>query len=231
MLKINIGNLKLLRTLYVIIYYMTVTLENISIDCALFGFEEGELKLLLIKRDKQPAMGEWSLPGGYIYMEEDISDSANRVLMELTGIKDLFLSQVKIFGSPDRYPISRVVSTLYCALIKPEQFELITGSHAKEAKWFNIQSIKKLPFDHNNMVKTALTWLQDAIWREPILKNLLPEKFPLNQMQELFEIILQQKFDNRNFRKKVISQELVTKLNEKTKGGQQRPAFLYKLKK
>ncbi len=209
---------------------MSVKLENLSVDCALFGFEEGVLKILLIKRDKQPALGEWSLPGGYIYTDEDISDSANRVLMELTGIKDLFLSQIKVFGSPDRYPAHRVVSTLYGALIKPEQFELITGSHAKEAKWFDIKSIKNLPFDHNLMVNTALSWLQEAIWHEPILKNLLPEKFPLNQMQELFEVILQQAFDNRNFRKKIINQELVIKLNEKTKGGQQRPAFLYKLK-
>ncbi|MBN2596763.1 MAG: NUDIX hydrolase [Marinifilaceae bacterium] len=205
-------------------------LLNVSIDCAIFGYVNGELKVLLIKRDKEPEFNEWSLPGGNIYIDENIDDAAHRLLKELTGMSNLFLSQVGLFGETNRYPDRRVVSILYCALVKPEQFELIAGAHAKRIKWSKTNHIKKLPFDHNAMIEYSLTWLKQEIWRKPILVNLLPEKFPLNQMQYLYETFLQQTIDNRNFRKKVMAQELVEKLNEKTIGGKQRPAFLYRLK-
>lgn len=210
---------------------MNDILPNISIDNAIFGFEKGELKILLIKRDKQPEFDRWSLPGGYVYCDENIDDAARRSLHELTGISNLFLSRVDIFGDTNRYPVRRVISVLYCALIKPEQFELIAGAHAKKARWFKVTKIKDLPFDHNQMIDSALEWLKDEIWRKPVFINLLPEKFPLNQMHDLFQAFLHESIDNRNFRKKVISQELVERLNEKTKGGKQRPAYLYQLKK
>jgi len=206
-------------------------IPNISIDCAIFGFNDGELKVLLIKRDKEPELGKWSLPGGYVYLDENMDSAASRSLRELTGISNLFLSQVGIFGNTNRYPVQRVISVLYCALVKPEQFELIAGSHAKKVKWFPVQGMRSLPFDHNEMVATSLEWLKDEMWRKPIFINLLPEKFPLNSMQDLYQTFLQESIDNRNFRKKVISQGLVERLEEKTKGGKQRPAFLYRLKK
>ncbi|PCH71372.1 MAG: NUDIX hydrolase [Bacteroidales bacterium] len=209
---------------------MREILLNVSIDCAIFGYVNGELKVLLIKRDKDPELNEWSLPGGNIFIDENIDDAAHRLLNELTGMSNLFLSQVGLFGETNRYPDRRVISILYCALVKPEQFELIAGAHAKRIKWSRTDSIKKLPFDHNAMIAYSLTWLKEEIWRKPILVNLLPEKFPLNQMQYLYETFLQQTIDNRNFRKKVMAQELVEKLNEKTVGGKQRPAFLYRLK-
>ncbi|PKQ67735.1 hypothetical protein BZG01_06650 [Labilibaculum manganireducens] len=205
-------------------------LLNVSIDCAIFGYVNGELKVLLIKRDKEPEYNEWSLPGGNIYIDENIDDAAHRLLNELTGMLNLFLSQVGLFGETNRYPDRRVISILYCALVKPEQFELIAGAHAKRIKWSKTNNLKKLPFDHNAMIAYSLKWLKDEIWRKPILVNLLPEKFPLNQMQDLYETFLQQTIDNRNFRKKVMVQGLVEKLNEKTIGGKQRPAFLYRLK-
>ncbi|GET25877.1 NUDIX domain-containing protein [Prolixibacter sp. NT017] len=210
---------------------MNEILPNISIDNAIFGFANGELKILLIKRDKQPEFDRWSLPGGYVYCNENMDDASRRLLQELTGISNLFLSRVDVFGDTDRYPDRRVISVLYCALVKPEQFELLAGAHAKKVKWFRVKGIKKLPFDHNVMIETALNWLRDEIWRKPVLINLLPEKFPLNQMHDLFQTFLHETIDNRNFRKKVISQELVERLNEKTKGGKQRPAYLYRMKK
>lgn len=203
---------------------------NLSVDCAIFGYENGKLKSLLIKRDKEPCSNQWSLPGSYAYIDETIDDAARRVLFELTGIENIYLTQVKVFGEVNRYPSHRVVSILYCALIKSDLFELIAGSHAKEVKWFDVNEVTELPFDHNLMINTALNWLKEEIWRKPISINLLPDKFPLNQLQDLFEAILQEQIDNRNFRKKVINMRLVEKLNEKTKGGQQRPAFLYRLK-
>ncbi|MCU4162768.1 NUDIX hydrolase [Carboxylicivirga caseinilyticus] len=203
---------------------------NLSVDCAIFGYEDGKLKSLLIKRDKEPALNQWSLPGSYVYLEETIDEAAKRILFELTGIKEVYLTQVKVFGELDRYPDRRIVSILYCALIKPELFELMAGSHAKEVNWFETDQIGELPFDHNKMINKSLSWLKEEIWRKPILHNLLPEKFPLNQLQELYQTILQEEIDNRNFRKKVINMGLVEKLQEKTKGGQQRPAFFYRLR-
>ncbi len=210
---------------------MEEIIPNVSIDVALFGFQNNELQVILIKRDKEPERDKWSLAGGYVYMNENIKDAAKRKLKELTGITNLYLSQVELFGNTNRYPSRRVISVLFCALIKPAQFKLIAGSHAKKVKWFTVSTLKKLPFDHNNMIQTAMNWFKDEMWRKPIFINLLPEKFPLNQMQSLFAEFLEEKIDNRNFRKKVITQNLVERLDEKTQGGQQRPAFLYKLKK
>ncbi len=209
---------------------MSERIHNLSVDCAILGYIDNQLKILLIKRDKEPEINKWSLPGSYIYLDEPIDKAAKRVLLELTGIHDIYLSQIGIFSAPDRYPPHRVVSILFCALVKPEIFELLAGSHAKEVSWHDVLTIKTLPFDHKQMLDTALNWLKEALWRKPILINLLPEKFPLNQMLELYQLILQNPIDNRNFRKKVINQGLVEKLNEKSIGGQQRPAFLYKLK-
>lgn len=209
---------------------MNEKLTNLSIDCVIFGFEAGELKILLIKRDKEPELDKWSLPGGNIYIDEDINDAAKRLLKELAGIHNLFLCQIGLFGDTNRYPTRRVISVLYCALVKPEQYELLAGLHAKEVEWFNIEKIHRLPFDHNDMIEYSLRWLKKEIWRKPILANLLPEKFPLNQMQELFTAILKESIDNRNFRKKIINLGLVEKLDEKTAGGQQRPASLYQFK-
>lgn len=203
-------------------------LENLSVDCTIFGYTNGKLQILLIKRDKEPGKDQWSLPGSYVNYNETTTDAAKRVLNELTGIHDIYLSQVSVFDHPDRYA-TRVVSIVYCALIKSDLFELLAGSHAKEVKWHTVEKLRKLPFDHNQMVETSLSWLKEEMWRKPIMVNLLPEKFPLNQMQDLYQFISNISIDNRNFRKKVINQGLVVKLNEKTTGGQQRPAFLYKL--
>ncbi len=210
---------------------MNKIIPNLSIDVALFGFNENELQVLLIKRDKEPEKNKWSLPGGYVYMNENMIDAAKRTLEELTGIANLYLSQVELFGATNRYPGKRVVSVLYCALISPDQFDLIAGSHAKQAKWFAVNKGLNLPFDHNQMIETSMRWFNEELWRKPIFANLLPEKFPLNQMLNLFNEFLGEDMDNRNFRKKVISQDLVEKLEEKTQGGVQRPAFLYRLKK
>lgn len=208
---------------------MRHTLPNLSIDVALFGFIDHELKVLLINRDKEPEKNKWSLPGGLVYLDESTDDAAKRKLEELTGIGKLYLSQVGFFGAVDRYPGERIASILYCALIRPEQYQLIAGSHAKEAQWFAVCKIQQLPFDHNEMIQRAMDWIKDELWRKPIFINLLPEKFPLNQMMNLFSEFLDEEQDNRNFRKKVISQGLVERLEERTSGGVQRPAHLYSL--
>lgn len=206
---------------------MREILLNMSVDCAVFGFDEGELKILLIRRDKEPAFDSWSLPGGNIYLDEDLDDAAKRLLRELTGMTNLYLTQIRVFGGINRYPGQRILSTLYCALVSSDVFQLIAGSHAKEVSWFPVESLPVLPFDHPLMIETSLAWLRKDIWDEPIVNNLLPEKFPLNQLHFLYEAIMGIKIDNRNFRKKILNQNLIFPLNEKTKGGVQRPANLY----
>ncbi|HBL78177.1 MAG: hypothetical protein A2W90_13910 [Bacteroidetes bacterium GWF2_42_66] len=206
---------------------MSQIIPNLSVDCAVFGFDQEGLKLLLIRRDKEPAMNSWSLPGGYIYLDENPDDAAKRLLNELTGVHDLFLSQIAVFGEVNRYPAGRVISTVYCALVRPDVFELMAGSHAREVAWHPVEKLPELPFDHPEMVHTSLQWLQRKIWHKPIANNLLPRKFPLNQLHNLYEAIMGSKIDNRNFRKKVLSQNLIIQLEEKTKGGVQRPAYLY----
>ena len=205
-------------------------IPNISIDCVLFAFDEEALKLLLIKRDKEPRKGKWALPGGYVGLSEAIDHAASRILGELTGVHNLFLSQVGLFGDPDRYPTHRVISMMYCALVAAEDLELLAGSYASEVRWFLLDEIGELPFDHSSMVQLALNWLKDHSWDKEVLQNLLPEKFPLNQMQTLIESILQQEMDNRNFRKKMMNADWVERLDEKTSGGKQRPAYLFRMK-
>ncbi len=209
---------------------MPEKIPNISIDCVIFGYHNNELQALLIKRDKEPNINEWSLPGSYINMDETMKDAAQRILEELTGINNIFLSQVGVFDQLDRYPTHRLVSVLYCALIKPEMVQLLAGSHAKEVNWFHLSDIGSLPFDHNQMIEASLRWLKKEVWQKPILVNLLPQQFPLNQLLELYQFILQSPIDNRNFRKKMVSQELVEKTEAKTSGGRQRPAHLYRFK-
>lgn len=206
-------------------------IPNLSIDHVIYGYINKELKILLIERDKEPCINQWSLPGGYIHLNETVATAANRILAELTGLNNLFLHQVEIFSAIDRYPANRVISILYCALVKPELFKLLAGSHAKEVKWVTVQEEMTLPFDHYDMIQRSINWIRQQIWQKPVFVNLLPEKFPLNQMQELYETFLGEPIDNRNFRKKVLQSGLVEKLDEKTQGGKQRPAFLYRLTK
>lgn len=146
-------------------------------------------------------------------------------------MENLYLSQIAVFGDVNRYPASRVLSTLYCALVQPEVFSLIAGSHAREVTWMPVELLPNMPFDHDDMVQISLKWLRKDIWDEPIANNLLPEKFPLNQLHYLYEAIMGVKIDNRNFRKKILSRNLIVQLNEKTKGGVQRPAYLYSFQK
>lgn len=208
---------------------MKERINHLSVDCCIFGYSEKGLNLLLIKRNKEPEKGRWCFPGGYVNQNEDIDDSAGRLLYSLTGIKDVFMTQVKAFGSVDRYPDVRVISILYCAILRPEYFNLIAGNYAKEAEWFDLNEIEAMPFDHDLMLSEALMWLKDQIVKGKQLQYLLPQKFPLNLMQEIYERLLNKNYDNRNFRKKMVDDGVVIRLDEKTKGGRQRPAFLYKL--
>jgi 8-oxo-dGTP diphosphatase len=206
-------------------------IKNLSIDCAIFGFENGNLGVLLIKRAISPQKGWWALPGGFILKEEGLDEAARRILYETSGVTDIYMEQVATFGRVDRFPERRVITIAYYALINPEDYALQPGIDTSEVTWFPISQIPELPFDHNEILQTALRQLRKRLRTKPIGFELLPEKFTLTQLQSLYEKILGISLDKRNFRKKLQSMHLLVMLNEKQKGVAHRAAKLYKFDK
>jgi 8-oxo-dGTP diphosphatase len=203
-------------------------LESLSIDCVIFGFDEGELKILLIKRAVEPQKGKWALPGGFVGTDENLNDSARRILEELTGLKNIYMEQYHAFGDVKRYPVRRVVSIAYYALIKIDAYNLKETSHAQDVKWFPLSKVPHLVFDHNEILSKGFERLQNQVRFHPIGFELLPEKFTLTQLQTLYESVLGKELDKRNFRKKILSMDLIIKLNESQVGVAHRAARLFK---
>lgn len=206
-------------------------LKNLSVDCVIFGFEKSRLEVLLIKLNVDPGKGSWALPGGNIKYNEDLEHAAQRELEELTGVRDLYMEQLGGFGAVDRFPLFRVITIGFYALVKPELYALHPGPKAMEAKWFDVAEIKKMPFDHMQILQFALERLQSRVRYAPVGFELLPEKFKLTQLQELYESILNTKLDKRNFRKKILSMNLLVPLDESEEGVPHRAARLYKFDK
>lgn len=203
-------------------------IDNLSIDCVIFGFENRGLEVLLIKRAIAPSKGEWALPGGFILKNEDIDNAAERILTETSGITDIFMEQFYVFGEIDRYPERRVITIGYYALVSPDKYTLYPGIETSEVKWFPYSEIKKLPFDHIKIINAALNKLRNKVKHQPIGFELLPKKFTIPKLQLLYESILDTKLDKRNFRKKLAKMNLLIKLSEKEKDNVRRAAYLYK---
>lgn len=203
-------------------------LKNISIDCVIFGFKNNELEVLLIKRAINPFMGYWALPGGFIKKEELVKEAADRILFETTGINNIYLEEFEIFDDINRFPNWRVLTLGHYALISPDNYHLSTGIDTSEVKWFSINNLPELPFDHLTIINSALNKLRNRVRYKPIGFELLPAKFTLPQLQKLYEVILGKNLDKRNFRKKIMKMHLLKKLNEKDKNNIKRPALLYK---
>lgn len=202
----------------------------IAVDCIIFGFQDGELKLLLTKRNFNPCKGEWSLMGGFLQNDESIDRAAARVLQNLTGLEDVFLEQISVFGEIERDPGERVLSVAHYALINVEDYDReLVQKH--NAYWRNINDLPNLIFDHDQMIKAALKRLRRKALTEPIGFNLLPEKFTLPQLQTLYEAIYGKTIDKRNFRKKIQTMYFLEKSEEKDKSNSKRGAFLYTFNK
>ena len=201
-------------------------LTEVSIDCVIFGFEDGKLQVLLVQRNIEPEIGKWAIPGGFVFKNESIENSAKRILAELTGVSNIYLEQLQTFGEVERYP-ERVITISYYSLIKPGNYKLNVGIDAKDARWFEIDSIPSLVFDHNLILETALGKLKRKTRREPIGFELLPEKFTLHQIQELYEAIHNKKFDKPNFRRKILHMDLLDQLKETQTGKAHRAPRLY----
>lgn len=208
-------------------YYIKNTKFYVSVDCIIFGFDGGELKLLLLKRNFEPAMGEWSLMGGFVKDEESVNDAAKRVLKELTGLEDVYMEQVAAFGEVNRDPGERVISVAFYALININDYnrELVRKNNAF---WININELPGLIFDHAEMVKQALHQMRIKASNSPIGFNLLPELFTLPQLQSLYEAIYGETLDKRNFRKRVKEMNFIEETGLKSKDTTRRKAYLYK---
>jgi hypothetical protein len=206
----------------------TPVMSSITIDCVIFGFQEGSLEVLLVKHAIGIRKGKWGLPGGWIKQDEGIDEAAHRLLRELTGLKNIYLEQLKAFGNPDRFPIERVITIGYNALIKRQDYNIIAGFTASEAKWFKIYDIPELIYDHNEILEFSQQRLRRRVRQAPIGFNLLPEKFSLLQLMKLYEEILGVEMDKPNFRRKFLRMKLLVDLKEKQKDVSHRAAKLYR---
>lgn len=198
-----------------------------TVDNVIFGFDEGDLKVLLIKRGEEPYKGKWALPGYFVYPTEDLNTAAYRVLEELTGLSNVYLEQVQSFGAVDRHPFGRVITIAYFSLIKISDYNLQPASIAQKAQWHDIAKVKELAFDHVEILQACFNKLKWLIRTRPIGFELLPPKFTLTQLQHLYEAILETELDKRNFRKKILSMNLLVDLGEVQENVAHRPARLY----
>lgn len=204
-----------------------------TVDNVIFGFDEGDLKVLLIKRLEEPFIGMWGLPGYFVRPDENLDDSARRVLLELTGLQKVFLEQVHTFGAVGRHPLGRVITVAYFSLIKISDFQLNPGadSIAEEVRWFSVAKLPALGFDHQEIIQVCFERLKRLVRSRPVGFELLPPKFTLTELQHLYEAILETDLDKRNFRKKILSMNLLIDLDEIQAGVAHRPARLYKFDK
>src|SRR6266566_3399665 len=199
----------------------------LTVDCVVFGFDEAELKVLLIQRALEPFKGKWALPGGFVRVDETIDEAARRELAEETGLRNVFLEQLYTFGAVERDPRERVVSVAYYALVKLADFSTKAATDAADARWFPISKVPRLAFDHAQIVETALTRLKGKVRYQPIGFELLPPKFTLSHLQHLYETILERPLDKRNFRKKILSMDFIVELDEIEQDVAHRAARLY----
>jgi ADP-ribose pyrophosphatase YjhB (NUDIX family) len=202
----------------------------LSVDCIIFGFDDGKLKILIGKRQMDPGRGEWSLYGGFVSSDESVDEAASRTLYELTGLRNLYMRQVGAFGKVDRDPGERVVSIAYYALINVNDYEdNLLKEHGLQ--WVNIEEIPQLYSDHNEMVKKARKMMQQKLAHEPVGFRLLPALFTLTQRQRLYEAVNGAELDKRNFRKRIKEMDYIEKTELIDKTSSKRGAYLYRFNK
>lgn len=202
----------------------------VAVDCIIFGFDAEGLKILLIKRDFEPEKGKWSLIGGFLKNDEVLDSAAIRILNTYTGLNDIYMEQLYAYSEIDRDPVERTISVSYYALINIENHnaELIKNYHAQ---WFSMAEAPKLIFDHDKMLRNAIRRLRYRTSIKPIGFELLPEKFTMRQLLELYEAILSKELDKRNFISKINSLDILIKLDEKDMQSSRKGSYLYRFDK
>lgn len=198
-----------------------------SIDNVIFGFDDSDLKVLLVKRGEEPFKDHWALPGDLVHPTENLQDAAERVLRELTGISDVYLEQVHTFGDVNRHPLGRVITIAYYSLVTVANFQVVPSSWAETAQWHSVSQVSGLGFDHDEILQACISRLQQQVRIRPVGFELLPRRFTLTELQHLYEAVLDTELDKRNFRKKILSMNLLIDLNETQEGVAHRPAKLY----
>ena len=202
----------------------------LTVDCVVFGLDDDGLKVLLVQRDLPPFKDRWALPGGFVRMEESVDDAARRELREETGLtlNDLYLEQLYTFGDTDRDPRGRVVSVAYYALVNLADHRVQAATDARDAAWFGASDTPSLAFDHERILAAALDRLKGKVRYQPIGFELLPPKFTLSQLQRLYETVLERPLDKRNFRKKILSMNVLVETDEVQQDVAHRAARLYR---
>ncbi|HBH05992.1 MAG TPA: NUDIX hydrolase [Flavobacteriales bacterium] len=200
---------------------------GLSVDCVVFGYHENKLKVLLIKRGAKPYLGKWALPGDLVYPNENIESAANRVLRDLTEIDSLFLEQTKTYGQVDRHPAGRVITTGFYAIIDIAKHDPHAAAWADGIYWVDADNIPQLAFDHNQILTDALRILREQVGKQPVGFELLPSKFTLGELQALYEGLLGVSFDKANFRKRMLSMDVLIDCDEYQKNVPHRPGKLY----
>lgn len=204
---------------------------GITVDLVVFSVNEDQLKVMLAKRAEVPYLGYWSLPGGFLLTGESLEAAAFRVLKEKTGVQDVYLEQLYTFGNPDRDPRARVITVAYFALIPWSNLGQPESKKISDLKWSAISQIPKLAFDHNEILNCAIQRLRAKVTYSNIVYGLMPEQFRLSELQRMYEIILDDKLDKRNFRKRMLASGLLQETGKKDLHGAHRPAKLYQFKK
>ncbi len=201
---------------------------SVTVDIVLFTFTEGELRVLLIKRRRDPFAGHWALPGGFVNENEPLEQAAARELQEETGIQGIYLEQLYTFGDPGRDPRGWVISVAYFGIVSADQARRVhAGDDAGDAFWFNVYHLPPLAFDHERIIRYALQRLRYKLEYTGLGFLLLPESFTLSQLQAVYEVVLQEKLDKRNFRKKILNMNILEETGQ-LRHGDHRPAKLYR---
>lgn len=207
-------------------YHYKYPHPSVTTDCVIFGFDGSNLKVLLVQRGIEPYKGRWAFPGGFLRMDESAEEGALRELREETGLQGAYIKQFHTFSDPKRDPRERVITIAYYALVKLQN--VIGGDDAAQARWFALNEVPSLAFDHDQILRRAEQELRKQIHFEPIGFELLPEKFTMKELQQLYEAILNVKFDRRNFYNKMLHLGILTQLDETVKNSPKKEAFLYR---
>jgi 8-oxo-dGTP diphosphatase len=198
--------------------------HEITVDIVILTIKNDALQVLLVKRNNEPFKDKWAIPGGYVRMSENLDEAAIRVLKEKTDVENIYLEQLYTFGDPLRHPVSRVITCAYFALIRSEDFEIATTD---DVAWHKVFDLPPLAFDHKEIIEYSLKRTRERLELCPIAFQLLPKKFTLTELQKSYELILKKDLDKRNFRKKMLSSNILVETNEYTKSVSKRPAALY----
>jgi 8-oxo-dGTP diphosphatase len=205
---------------------------KVSVDAVVFGYDqENGISVLLIKRKNEPFQKMWALPGGLVLNKESLDDAVSRELKEEAGIDVNYLEQLYTFGSPDRDPRNHAISVSYFGLVRPQDFQIVAQTDAEDVAWFNIKKLPKLGFDHKTIIDTAIKRLRGKITYEPVGFELLDKEFPFSDLEKLYQTLLDQEIDRRNFKKKIIGLGILEELDETIQRKSGRPARLFKFNK